>query len=103
MLSPQEQQTLMLIVSQDNSLTPDQKQYVMNKLNDPTFVQELGAGALGAGAGYVLAKFLRISKPGQILLTLAGFGIGKYLLDKSQKHDKFVQYNSKLKAYEINA
>jgi len=103
MLSQQEQQLLIMLVSQDGQLTPEQKNYIFHKLKEPTFIQSLTAGALGAGVGLVISKFLNISKRGQILLTMAGFGIGKYLLDKCEKHDKFIQYNSRLKTYEINA
>lgn len=103
MLSIQDQQHILALVNQDTQLTPEQKNYLVTKMREPSFIQSLLSGALGAGAGLVLAKFLNVSKQGQILLTMAGFGIGKYLLDKSEKHDKFVQYNSNAKSYEINA
>ena len=90
------------IVKKDMSLKPDEKLELVTKLSDHSFFDHVSNGAAGAGAGFVIAKFLNLSKPAQVVLTLAGFGIGKYLLDTARKHDKFLQYNNKLKVYEID-
>ena len=60
------------------------------------------SGAMGAGIGLVVAKYLDLSKSAQVLLALAGVGIGKYLLDQTKKHDRFLQHDKRLKVYNID-
>lgn len=91
------------IVQRDPTLTSSEKEELIEKLRDHEEYESMLRGASGAGIGYVTAKFLNLPKQAQILLSLAGFGIGKYLLDVSRKRDKFLQYNDKLKVYDIKA
>jgi hypothetical protein len=58
-------------------------------------------GTAGAAIAFAFSKYLKLSKPAQVLLSLAGFGIGKYLLDETRKHDKFLQYDPKHKVYNL--
>ena len=84
-------------------MSESDKEEIIAKLNDAAFYDNLMHGAAGAGVGVAIAKFLNLPKTAQVLLSIAGFGIGKYLLDVSRKRDKFLQYNEKLKVYDIKA
>jgi hypothetical protein len=97
MLNQQTIQKLVANINKDSHLSTEEKLAVVSKLADPTFIDS------GSKAPGVIKKFLNLPIHAQILLTVAGFGIAKYLLDKSKKHDKFIEYNEKLKTYEINA
>ena len=96
------QQQVQSLIQNDPGLPPDRKQELLAKISDPDVFDEIMNGVLGAGIGYVVAKFLNLSKRTQILLSMAGFGVGSYLEDKTRHSDKkFVNYNPKLKAYEL--
>lgn len=94
---------LLLAVQADRSLSKEERDRVLQILNQPDFLTKLTAGAFGASITYLIAKFLHLSKTAQVLLAIAGFGIGKLLLDASSHHtDRFATYNNKMKVYEIN-
>lgn len=89
-------------IEKDLSLNPVEKQHLIDKLHkDDKFFDELMHGAIGASTGYIFSKFIGLSPQAQILLSMAGFGFGKYLLDKSKKHDKLVKYDEDKKHYEL--
>lgn len=96
-------QHLLAALRADPSLNPQERKQVEHMVSQPDFTTKLMYGAFGASLAYIVAKYLKLSKSAQILLAIAGFGIGRLLLDASQKHkDKFVQYDNKIKQYEIN-
>lgn len=84
-------------------MSQSEKDELIDKLEDTTTYNHMIHGVAGAGAGLAVAKFMNLPKTAQVLLSIAGFGIGKYLLDVSRKRDKFLQYNEKLKVYDIKA
>jgi len=89
-------------ISIDPHLSMDEKKQLITTIKEQrqeNFVQ----GLLGGAAGYAVAKFLKLSNTAQIALTLAGFGIGKYLLDNDRKRDKFISYDDNLKHFKLNA
>lgn len=92
---------LISIVERDPTLTRDEKIEVVTRLRDSSFYDHLVHGVVGAGISVIIGKFLKLSKTSQVLLCIAGFGIGKYLLDATRKHDRFLQYNDRLKVYEL--
>lgn len=94
---------LITTIQQDPTLTSEEKAEIITKLSDETFSKKLIHEITGAGIGFAISKFFKLSKPAQALLTLAGFGIGRYLLEETRKHDRFLQYDDKLKTYKINA
>jgi len=96
-LNPTQKAQLIKAINLDNTLDPAQKAELVECINDDAKF----SGLIGAGAGLAISKFLKLSTKAQILMTTAGFGIGKYLLDNSGKHDKFIQYNDKVRAYDI--
>lgn len=95
-------QQLVNTINRDITLSASEKAFIYNKINDANFYDQLLHGVFGAGTTYAISKFLKLSPTSQVLLSVAGFGIGKYLLDKSRKYDKFIQYNSELGTYDIN-
>lgn len=94
-------QQLIQLIQQDQGVTPEEKAELINKLENDELFEHLMHGAAGAGIGYIIAKYLKLSKEAQFLLSIAGFGIGRYILDKSKNDDRFLQYDSKLKVYNI--
>lgn len=94
---------LLAAVRRDPALTYEEKEELIDKINDANFYNSIVNGAIGGSIGFAIAKFFGLSKQAQVLLSLAGFGIGKYLLDATRKHDRFLQYNEKLKVYDIKA
>lgn len=94
---------LSILVQQDAGLSKTEKEYLLQRLTEPTILEHLVHGTTGAGVALIVSKYLALPKNAQILLSIAGFGIGKYLLDTTQKRDKFIQYNDKLNTYNINA
>ena len=95
------QQELIRLANSDLGLSESAKQELVEKLHDDEFYDKLMHGTVGAGTGYIVSKFLNLSKRSQMLLSVAGFGVGTYLLDSAKKHDKFLKYNKQLKIYEI--
>jgi hypothetical protein len=96
-------QKILLAVQRDPTLDPEEKVRIAENLNDAMFYNKIVKPGLTTGAGFAIAKFFELSKPAQALITLAGYGIGRYLLDESDKHDKFLQYNKETGNYKINA
>ena len=90
-------QELIDSVKSDPHLSYAERNEIIDKLNDNDFYKNVIAG--GASIA-LLSKFTKLSTTSKVLLTLAGFGISKYLLDAVRKHDRFLQYNSKTKMYE---
>ena len=68
---------------------------------DPSW-KKLIAGVTGAAAGFAISRFLKLSTTSQVLVTLAGFGVGRYLLDNSDDSNQFMAYNKQLKSYKLN-
>lgn len=97
-LDHQQKESLVRLIVADPHLTQEEKKNLIQGIhtNQPWF-----SSLLAAGLGLAVAKFLNLSSKAQILLTIAGYGIGKYLLDNSKKSDKLLQYNEKLKTYEL--
>ncbi len=100
-MSSQEQKLVLVkIIQADPHLAPQEKSELTNAVsNEDSWTK----GLLGAGAGMAVAKFLKLSTNAQILLTMAGYGIGKYLLASHRKSDKLLSYDPKTKNYQINA
>lgn len=102
-VSPETMQGLMRVITHDPTLSTEQRIQILEKIEDPDFLSDsTKAGVAGGGVGFAISKFFALPKRAQVLLTLAGFGIGKYLLVKSQNYDKFMSYNEKRQMYKIN-
>lgn len=99
---PQVIMELVRAVQADQTLQPDQKALIVEKLHDPAFTSNI-AGVAGGGVALLIAKYLKLSNTAKVLLSVAGFGIGHALWNSIHEHNdkKFQDYNKKLKVYEI--
>lgn len=89
---------LVSAVQMDATIPSDKKQTLIDFIHMPNFLGYLKGGVFGAGVAYAVAKFLGMSKRTQLLLTIAGFGIGKLLLDT---HDRIFKYNPNYQSYQV--
>lgn len=88
-------------VSQDQGISSRQREGVLDSLKDPEFMGELKGGAIGAALSFLVAKYLKLKPTTQVLLSLAGFGVGKLIHDYKHNPGNFSRYNEKLKMHEI--
>jgi hypothetical protein len=94
---------LVSAIKADPTLDDTDKKHVIAMVSEHDFITKLMYGAFGASLSYIVAKYLGLSKTAQVLLAIAGYGVGRLLLDASKhKDNRFVQYNDKIKLYEIN-
>lgn len=103
--SIQKQRQLYQMITADPSLSSSQKQQLVAALTNGNLLDQVMSGAAGGGLGYILAKFMNMSRHTQMIMSLAGFGIGSVLYDKLQAGKKgatFKEYNPKVQGYEIN-
>ena len=88
-------------VQLDQGLTGNQRATVINLLEDPAFVGELKSGATGGALTYLITKYLKLKPKTQLLLSIAGFGVGKIIYDYKHDPKNSSRYNPKLKMYEL--
>lgn len=89
----------------DRSITEEQRQDLLSVFSNPAEVNRLLAGTGTASYAVLIARYLNMGKTAQILMGLAGFGIGRVLADWMQKpndQSRVLRYNEKLKAYNVN-
>ena len=89
-------------VDRDQALSGPQKEELHNWLGDPETIKSLQSGGIGAALSYMIAKFLKLKPQTQLLLSIAGFGIGKIIYDYRANPNKFSSYDQQLRMYEIN-
>ena len=85
----------------DPHLDNSQKQLLLYKLQQPSFFENLLHGAFGSALALLVAKYLKLSPTAQVLLGVAGFGIGKALWDANDNDNNFSRYNEQTKMYTI--
>lgn len=90
------------VISKDQSLTPAQKEETHNWLEDPAVLAELRSGSMGAALTLLIGRFLKMKPRNQLLLSIAGFGIGKIIYDYKNDPKNFSSWNKQLRMYEIN-
>jgi hypothetical protein len=88
-------------VKRDQGLSSVQRNQTLSWLEDPSFLQELRSGAAGGAFALLSSRFLNMKPQTQLLLSIAGFGIGKMIHDHRNNPKNFGQWNSQLKMYEI--
>jgi hypothetical protein len=82
-------QHLKQIIQQDPKVNEHEKSGLLSFLNDPDALSILAGGAAGAALTNTISKFLALDRTSQILLSLAGAGIGAILIKtigKDQSH-----------------
>jgi prolipoprotein diacylglyceryltransferase len=94
-------QELIRSIRADNTLSKEHKDTIEDKLREPTFFNKLIYGGFGAALASAIAKYLELSKKARILVTIAGYGVGRMILNQVEKEDKFVTFNPKTNLYEI--
>ncbi len=80
--------TIRKLALQDPALTPDERSSLEVLFKDDKFFDKLMQGAMGASVAYAVAKFLKLSRPTQIILTTAGFGLGRLLASSLRNNQK---------------
>lgn len=95
---------LLTTIRADPTLSDEDKAKIMDLLSRQDYVNKLLNGALGAGLALLIARYMNLSKASQVLLAIAGFGVGKLILDSEQGDPKkrFASYNRNIKMYELN-
>src|SRR5688500_3482559 len=93
---------ILALIQQDYGLSHDDRQFLMKYFTQTDKFQTLLSGASGAAMSNVLSRYMQLSKPAQVLLSIAGFGIGSYFIKATRDSKNFVSYNDKMKAYELN-
>ena len=92
-------------VSSDRELNEHEREELNALIEEKDFLKRMAFGGAGAALGLIVAKFLKLGRTTQVLLSLAGFGIGRALYDgliKNPHRDNFGQVNRKTNLYEIN-
>lgn len=89
-------------ISKDQSLSPAQKEETRSWLEDPTVLNELRTGSIGAALSLLIGRFLKMKPRNQLLLSIAGFGIGKIIYDYKNDPKNFSRWNKQLRMYELN-
>jgi hypothetical protein len=82
------------IVNNDHGLDEAKKQSVLAMLDNPKTFNGLLAGAAGGALIRSVGNFEKMSKPAQILVTMAGFGLGRAVYDLFHDPETFSSYNS---------
>jgi hypothetical protein len=88
-------------VDADQSLTVNQRKEMHHWLDDPAVLNELRSGSIGAALSLLISKFLDMKPRNQLLLSIAGFGIGKIIYDYKNDPKKFSRWNKQQRMYEI--
>jgi len=81
-------------ITKDPSLGLPQKTELLRMLDAPNVEEHLLAGATGAAIGLVLARYKKMSPSSQVLMSLAGFGIGNIILNTLTSPPKHTWWNS---------
>ena len=103
MLNPDDRLSVIKIIHADPHISEADKNRLVNKIEGTSNINDsFWNGIAGAGAALAVSHFLKLSRNAQILLTIAGYGIGKYLLDNTDKRAKLMEYNDKSKSYNLN-
>ncbi|RTL07617.1 hypothetical protein EKK58_00150 [Candidatus Dependentiae bacterium] len=88
-------------IAKDQSLSHAQKEETYTWLDDPVVLNELRSGSIGAALTLLIGKFLNMKPRNQLLLSIAGFGIGKIIYDYKNDPKNFSRWNKQLRMYEI--
>jgi hypothetical protein len=81
-------------IRQDEGLHPAQRANVLQMLNTPDIATHVLTGITGAGIALAVARWRKMSPTSQVLMSLAGFGLGNIILNKLTPPPKFTSWNS---------
>ncbi len=88
-------------VANDAGLSIEQRAGLLEQLKQPGFLSSVFAGVAGASLLLVISRYLKLSPAVQVLLSMAGYGIGNLLLNATSNN--MLKYDDKLKSYEIKS
>lgn len=89
------------VIQVDPGLTATEKQYLIKEDTQRDIAKFL-AGSAGAVLGVVVAKYMRLSRPIQLLLGALGYGAGKAVYNFIQNAHTS-KYNKDTNAHEIDS
>ena len=82
------------LVNNDHGLEEHKKQSVLALLDNPNFLNSMLAGGAGVALTRAVTNYEKMSKPAQVLVTMAGFGLGKVVYELFHDPERFSSYNS---------
>lgn len=91
---------ILTLIARDAGLLPEERQKLIQHINTPGVYDRMVSGPSGAAVAYLIGKFLNLSNKAQILISLAGYGIGNYFKSKADDKAATVKYNNKIKYYD---
>jgi hypothetical protein len=80
-------------INADHGLAPDQRVHLLRMLNSPDLAGHIFAGVTGAAIALAVARWKKMSGTSQVLMSLAGFGLGNIILNKLEGHPKYTSWN----------
>jgi len=80
-------------IKADHALSQDQKTHILRMLNSPDVASHLLAGTAGAALALAVARWKKMSGTSQVLMSLAGFGLGNIILNKLMGPSKFTRWD----------
>ena len=89
-------------ISADPGLSDAEKRH-LSKEESQRDIEQFLAGGSGAIVGVVAAKYLKLSKPVQVILGLLGYGAGRSIYNFLKDENPAVKHNSKTQLYEIDS
>lgn len=103
-LTSEDKAAILKSISIDPHLSPSERNGLIRAITtEDSHWRKLIGGLAGGATALAISKFLKLGSISQALVTLAGFGVGRYLLDNSDDSGKFMEYNKQLKGYKINS
>jgi hypothetical protein len=92
---------LITAINSDPHITNVQQQMLVSKVQEPAFFENIMHGVFGSSLALIVAKYLKLDKTAQVLLAIAGYGIGKALWDAYDNENNFSRYDKQTKTYTI--
>ena len=89
-------------VQADPGLTESQKEHLTSETSKHE-IEEFLSGTAGAATAVAIGKYLKLSKPVQVVLGVLGYGAGKILFDNFTSRKPVTNFNEKTKAYELDS
>ncbi len=93
---------IMDAVHEDPHINHEEKAGIMGYLNDPDALAMILGGTAGAALTHTITQYMKLDRTSQILLSLAGFGLGSILvktIGADQSH--LADYNAQ-RGYKIH-
>jgi len=93
---------LLKTLKADASLKAEEKAELEAATSHEDFKSKLLYGVYGTGLAYLISSYLKLGKTSQVLLSIAGFGLGRLVYDQMHRKDKSVTFNKEYRRYEVN-